>query len=183
MIDRIGNELIVASIVMHTNSVDRIAGELQYSPVLIINALYQAQRDGKIDYNEADKTFAINADVAVESLALTEQFIGNDPSLDVKKEIIQLIRNLNSTKVDMSAEELSTWLPGASATRLKMFAYTEPTLTTYELADPIDKESVYTFITLKENAGKQFGKNQFNKKKAAKHIKAATDRSETMSEQ
>ena len=73
----------------------------------------------------------------------------------------------------MSAEELSTWLPGASATRLKMFAYTENELATYELSDPKDKESTYTFITLKGNEDKLWGKKQFDVKKslATKHAK------------
>lgn len=173
MIDQIGNEMIVASMVMHTNNVDRIAAVLMYSPVLIINALYAAEDAGKIKYNEKAKTFSIYEDVEPSTLSITEHFLGNEPEIDVKEEIVQLIRNLNKDEKDMSAEELSTWIPGSTAERFKIFAYVTPELAMYEIADPKDKQSVYTFLTLKGNEDKLWGKKQFDSKKslAAKHAR------------
>jgi hypothetical protein len=175
MIDRIGNEMIVASLVLHTNSVDRIAGELQYNPVLVINALYRAEDQGKVKYDSKTKTFSIYEEVDVPNLAITENFLGHEEDIDVNEQIAQLIRNLNQDETDMSVEELVSWIPGSAPIKFKVFAYVHPELATYELTDPKDSKSVYTFVTLKENLGKNWGAKQFKAKSLVKqHIDATT---------
>lgn len=155
----IANEMLLAKEVMKTNSIDNIAAQLGYSPVLIINALYQGERDGKLVYNRKQQTLQASEGVDVEKLALGEGFttIGD---FDVSIELENLIRNLNGEGNDMSAEELMGWL-GISDVRIKMIALVNPNLAMYELTDLKDRKSTYTFITLKENEGKRWGDKQF----------------------
>lgn len=164
--DRIANELLIAREVMHTNNVDRIAEVLRYSPILIINALYEGERSGKLVYHRKQKTIDVGEGVEVKSLALTSEFMDAGSGINISEQIEQLIRNLNSDQTDMSAEELSTWLPGSSDVHVKMLAYVNPNLATYEFADPKDKESVYTFITLEENKLRRWGEKQFDSKRS-----------------
>jgi len=158
----IANEMLIAKEVMKTNSVDTIAAQLGYSPMLIINALYQGERDGKLTYNRKQKTFAATEGTDIAALAPGEEFlIAGD--FNVGEELEQLVRNLNSEQTDISAEELMGWL-GISDVRVKMMAFINPRLAMYDLADLKDRKSIYTFITLKENADKRWGETQFKAK-------------------
>lgn len=172
MLDYIANEMLIAKAVMQTNSLDRIAGELQYAPILISNALYDGERSGKLIFNRKSRTIEAGEDVEVQRLAVSPEFfgVGND-DINLPEQLELLIRNLNSDQIDMSVEELATWLPGFSPVKIKMMVYLNPVLTSYEVVDPGNKESVYTFISLAENATKLWGQKQFNKKtsKARRH--------------
>ena len=160
MIDQIANELMIASQLMHTNNVSRIAEQIGYRPMLIITALYRAGEQGKFTYNEKQDTMQICEGVELDDLALTEAMT----------ELIDLIEQfmfyLNAKEKDMSIEELQMLLAGVPDLHIKIAAHMSKKLTTYELAQPKDKKSVYTFITLKENVDKQWGKKQFDNTKS-----------------
>lgn len=161
----IDNEILIAGHVMHTNNVEAIAAELNYSPLLIINALYSAERAGKIAFDRKHKTFTVSEGVEVELLAPTDEFLNVGGGINLSDEVEALISNLNGDGKDMSAQELSLWIPGSSVVRVKMLALLNRNLTTYDMTDPKDRKSVYTFLTLKDNAAKQFGAKQFKKSK------------------
>lgn len=160
MIEQIGNELMLASQIMHTNNVSRIAEEIGYRPMLIIAALYKAGEQGKFTYNKKQDTMQIQEGVELDNLSLTEAMT----------ELIDLIEQfmvyMNAEEKDMSIEELQMLLAGVPILHIKIAAHMSKKLTTYELAQPKDKKSVYTFITLKENAEKQWGKKQFDASKS-----------------
>jgi hypothetical protein len=158
----IANEMLIAKEVMKTNSVDTVAAQLGYSPMLIVNALYQGERDGKLAYNRKQKTFTAAEGTEVSALSLGEEFT-TAGDFNIGAELAQLIANLNSEETDMSAEELMGWL-GISDVRVKMLAFVNSKLAMYDLADLKDRKSVYTFITLKENVDKRWGEKQFVQK-------------------
>ena len=74
----------------------------------------------------------------------------------------QFMRYMNAEEKDMSTAELVMWLGGVPELHIKMAVLLSDKLTTYEYTPPKDKKSVYTFITLKVNAEKQWGKKQFD---------------------
>lgn len=160
MIDQIANELMIASQIMHTNNVSRIAEEIGYRPMLIITALYRAEDMGKFTYNEKQDTIAIQEGVELDDLAVTEAM---SELIDLTE---QFMFYLNRKEKDMSIEELRMLLGGVPDLHIKIAVHMSKKLTSYELAQPGDKKSVYTFITLKENVEKQFGKKQFDVKKS-----------------
>lgn len=155
VIDSIANELVIASLVKHTNNVSALASELGYKPLLIMNALYDGDRSGKFKYDSKKDIITIDSEVEAEKLAVTESLS------DLREQIEQFIYNINLLEKDMSIEEMQMFLPGTPVLHIKMCIYTSEKLTTYDLADKKDKKSVYTFVTLKENADKQYGKKQF----------------------
>ena len=71
----------------------------------------------------------------------------------------------NRRETDMTIDELGVLLGGTPELHIKMAIATSPLLATYELTAPKDKKSVYTFVSLKENADKQWGKKQLVPKK------------------
>jgi hypothetical protein len=160
MIDQIANELMLSIMLMHTNNVSRIAEEIGYRPLLIITALYRGVEQGKLVYNKKQDTIQIQEGVEVDSLALTEAMT----------ELIDLVEQfmvyMNAEEKDMSLEELQMLLAGVPILHIKIAAHMSQKLTTYELAQPKDKKSVYTFITLKENVDNQWGKKQFDATKS-----------------
>ncbi len=159
MVDKIVNEIIIASQIMKTNSVSRIASELGYQPILIMNALFEGERQGKFVYVKKRDIIKIHESVEIELLTPTE-------GIEDSREMVELfIANENSIEVDMSFEELRGFIPMLPELHLKIALYTSKKLAHYDIADPKDKESVYTFYTLKENLDKKWGKKQFVEKK------------------
>ena len=160
MIDRIINEIIIASRIMKTNSVSTIASDLGYQPILIINALFKGERDGKWVYLKKKDIIKISEDVAVDSLVVTDGLI------ESREMIEEFIANENSIEVDMSFDELRGFIPMLPELHLKIALYTSDKIYEYEYADPKDKDSVYKFYTLAENKDKLWGAKQFNEDKS-----------------
>jgi hypothetical protein len=160
MIDQIANELMLSSMLMHTNNVSRIAEQIGYRPMLIITALYRAGDQGKFTYNKKQDTISISEDVSLGNLALTEAMTELTGLME------EFMLYLNREEKDMTVEEMQMLLAGVPDLHIKIAAYASDKLTTYELAQPKDKKSVYTFITLKENVDKQWGKKQFDNTKS-----------------
>lgn len=160
MIDKIVNEIIIASVIMKTNNLSAIAEQLGYQPILILNALFQGERDGKLLYIKKRDLIKIHEDVEVEKLAITEDLIASRDQIEL------FIANENGIEVDLAFEELRGFIPMLPELHLKIALYTSDKLAHYEIADPKDKESVYTFYTLKENADKYWGQKQFDAKKS-----------------
>ena len=167
VVQKIANEIILASQILHTNKVSKIAEELGYQPLLIINALYFGDRDGKFTYVKKKDIIKIDPEVVIGTLALTEGIS------DTREQIELFIEAQNSLEKDVAIDDLRGFLPSVPELHLKIAVETSTELATYEFADPKDKESVYTFITLKDNIDKKFGTRQFDETntKAARHAK------------
>lgn len=164
LIDQIANELIIASQIEHTNEVSKLAEKLGYQPILIMNALYAGEKTGKFKFIAKKDIIKIDGDVTVADLAVT------DGLSDSREQVELFIANLNDLEKDIWVDELHhSFIPGLAELHLKIAIYTSPKLTTYELSDPKDKESKYEFVTLVENADKQFGKKQFDYSKKKKN--------------
>lgn len=163
MIDQIANELIIASQVKHTNSVSALAADLGYQPILIMNALNSGEKAGKFSYIKKKDIIIIGEDVNIDTLAIS------DGLADSREQVEIFISDLNDLEKDIWIDELHhDFIPGLPELHLQIAIHTSKKLATYELSDPKDKKSKYTFITLKENLDKQFGKKQFETKKNGK---------------
>jgi hypothetical protein len=166
MLDQIANEMLIASHLLKTNNVSRIAEGLGYRPILIINALYRARESGKLTYDKKKDIITASEDVEIENLAVTEGMN------ELIEQIEVLAQFLAGEEKDMSIPEMQLLLGGTPELHIKLAVYASPRLTTYEIADPKDKKSVYTFVTLKENAAHKWGQKQFVSKasKVAKRV-------------
>lgn len=160
LLDQIGNELMIASQIMGTNNVSNIANEIGYRPIIIIASLYRANENGKFTYNEKRDTITISEDVNVDSLDVSETM------RDLIEILEQFFTYMNGQEKDMTIEELMMLLGGTPELHIKLAVRVSDKLTTYELTDPKDKKSSYTFVTLKENVDKEWGRKQFDAKKS-----------------
>lgn len=156
--DNITNEIIIMSTILKTNNVSRVAESVGYKPLLIMNALYKGNADGKISYNSKRDTFSISEDVVPEKLAITETMV------ELTEQVEMFIGYMNVEKKDITIDELQLFLAGTPEQYIKLAVFSSDKLASYELAQPGDKKSVYTFVTLKDNLAHQWGKKQFNNK-------------------
>lgn len=173
MLDQIANEIIIASRLEGSNNVQFLAESLGYKPMLIITALYRGVETGKFEYNQKKGIIKISEDVAVDGLAVTEGV----------QELASLIEDFityrNAEEKDDTIGDLWAFLGGVPELHVKIAVQSSSKLATYELLDPKDKKSSYTFVSLKENADKLWGQKAFKAKptgKAAKRAQAAVKR-------
>lgn len=173
MLDQIANEIIIASTLLKSNNVQFIAESLGYKPMLIITALFRGVEVGKFEYDQKKGIIKISPDVDVNSLSVTEGM----------NELTGLIEDFvtyrNAEEKDDTIGDLWAFLGGTPELHVQIAVHASPKLATYELIDPKDKESVYTFVTLKDNADKLWGQKAFKAKpkgKAAKRAQAAIKR-------
>src|SRR4051812_22928028 len=130
MIDKIVNEIMIASQIMKTNSVSTIANDLGYQPILIMNALFKGERDGKWVYVKKKDLIKISEDVEIESLVITDGLIESRDTVE------EFMANENSIEVDMTFEELHKFIPMLPELHLKIALFTSKKLYEYEYADP-----------------------------------------------
>ncbi len=134
-----------------------IGSELMYPPLFIINALDLGKKLGllKHDY-KTDEVEVIQG-------STTNTYMGAEVQ-DLMNAFVQKIGYENALGHDMNLGLLQQWCvgvrPSAAEMGLKRLIL-DGVLVTYDLADPKDKKSVYTFYTLKENEGEQWGTKQF----------------------
>lgn len=166
MIDQIVNEMLLASEELQTNKVSRIAEELGYQPILIMNALFKGERDGKFVYVKKRDIIRIADGIEFDKLQVT------DGVAESRAVVEEFIANENGIETDLTIDELRTFIPNLPELHLKLAVRTSDKLSRYDFADPKDKKSVYTFITLNENVDKKFGAKQFDETKENKFAKA-----------
>jgi hypothetical protein len=155
------------------DTVSEIAGRLMLSPLYIINALdegekmelFQRQRDKKGEVTEVLDTVA----------PIDWKNLGSDVAgADIQRlqgEILRAISTANANENDIEDGMLQAWCRGIKPSAVEMalrFLFQGGIIDNYELADPADKKSVYTFHTLRPNNENQWGKKQFKAKKEKK---------------
>lgn len=155
MIDEIVNELLVSTQLLTTNNVTRIATEIGYQPLLIMNALSEGNRRGAFKYDMKKDTIDPAEGIEFDKLALT------DGTRELGNQLAILISDLNSREQDIWIKRLSEFVPGVTELQLRLAVYSNPDITEYDAQDPRDKKSIYTFITRTDNADKLWGTKQF----------------------
>ena len=137
-------------------TISRIASELGYSPLFIIEALHLGEAHGDFKRDEENDTLV---DV---------KWLDRVSSSEQLDHIYESVRNVvyyfNEKEMDIEEGLMWQWLNGI---RPLMIEFTIDDLVMgnkiakYDLTDPKDAENVYTFLTLPENKDKQWGTKQF----------------------
>ena len=154
-------------------TVSELAGRLLLSPLYVINALdegekmelFQRQRDEKGVVTEVIDTIA-----PIDWKTIDTAVAGTDIQR-LQAEILRVISSANADENDVEDGTLQAWCRGIKPSAVEMalrFLFNGGIIDRYELADPSDKKSVYTFHSLRPNAENQWGKKQFKAKKAKK---------------
>lgn len=158
-------------------TVSELAGRLMLSPLYVINALdegekmelFQRQRDEKGVVTEVLDTIA-----PIDWKTLDGAVAGTDIQR-LQAEVLRAISSANADENDVEDGMLQAWCRGIKPSALEMalrFLYKSGIIDHYDLADPGDKKSIYTFHTLRPNVENQWGIKQFKAKKAKKEKKS-----------
>jgi hypothetical protein len=160
-IHEVAAELAQLHAVYPKASVSTLASNLGYQPLLIMNGLAYGNEIGLFHYKQKkDKIIK-----------------GKNPwQYEVSSYIRQLAYNVrvvvvreNNREMDVSLDMLeqswlTTTLPAHLKLAIRILEYSGEFIT-YELSDPDDLASLYTFITLKQNIDRNWGLKQFKQKK------------------
>lgn len=154
-------------------TISELASRLMLSPIFIINALDEAEkmelfRRTKNKKGELTEVLETMSPVDWESLEGPE--FGED-IMRLQEEMVRAVASANSDENDVESGTLQAWCRGIRPSAIEIaleFLYHKVILGRYELADPGDEKSVYTFYSLRVNVANKWGAKQFKKAKKAK---------------
>lgn len=138
----------------------KIAQELMYPPLFLINALDLGVSRGVLEHDYESDELKVVKEPASTHMGEEVNWLKN--ALEDK------VRYENDRENDLSLGLVQQWCTGVrpSAAELALRRLVlDRVLAEYELTDPKDKDSVYTFYTLIGNKDKQWGKKQFKSEK------------------
>lgn len=145
-------------------TISEIASELGFSPIFIINAIAEGERMELIkrtaNYND-DKLELITA----LDLENNGGFLFGEENSRLQREITQLLNDLAEKEEDIEHNQLAAWLRGVRPSGIEISLHVLKQLDiidSYQLADPKDPKSKYTFYTLMRNSKFRWGKKQFS---------------------
>lgn len=153
--DQILKQLMRASQLHPDFTVSEIAEHLGFPPLFIINALALGE--------ESDALQRILEDDKI-IVAEHAGFDYGDDITRLREEIMQLIQAQNAKETDVETGLVARWLTGVRPLSVELALdaiVKDGQLASYDLADPKDKKSVYTFLTMPENLEHKWGVKQF----------------------
>lgn len=143
------------------------------NPLQVINAMHEADRLGlgtvKYDKKGGDGIKSFQPE-EVPSSYVIEDYIIPDYIKTLASDIYIAVKGANSRDNDITRDIIHLWaggetLPPAILSMAVWYLESNSLIETYEQADPKDKKSVYTFLTLPENAGRELWRKQFKSTK------------------
>jgi hypothetical protein len=154
-------------------TISELAARLMFSPIFIINALDLAEQMELLQ-RKKDKKGGLTEILEAVVPFKWENLEGNEFGTDNKRvqdEILRAVASANVDENDVEDGTLQAWCRGLKPCEIELaitFLTRQNILADYELADPGDKKSVYTFHSLATNVSNQWGIKQFKAKKAKK---------------
>jgi hypothetical protein len=154
-------------------SVSELAGRLMLSPLYVINALDEGEKM-ELFQRQRDKKGAVTEVIDTISPIDWKNLEGDVAGSDIQRlqaEILRAINTANADENDIEDGMLQAWCRGIKPSAIEIalcFLFKGGLIDHYDLADPGDKKSVYTFHSLRPNAENQWGSKQFKKPKKEK---------------
>lgn len=159
--EQVANILAFYSYYHPKETVDDIALDFKLPAGLVVNGLYQGERLGLFT---AKKQGAAYKEIVVRTVPDDNSDFGQDLER-IKRNIYEVITNLNSDEEDITDENLFIWMGApliVTKTALQLLV-NEGNLKKYRATDPKDPKSKYYFYTLPENQDKLYGMKQFRR--------------------
>lgn len=165
-------EIALQIAIMHElhpkETISELAARLMYSPIFVINALDEGEKMELFGRVKGKDTLVSTCPVDYTTTLGTE--FGTEQTR-VQNEILRTIASANKDHDDVEDGTLNLWLRGVAPSQVEMAIHILKQLgfiSSYELVDPKDVKSKYTFYTLRINEGKDWGKKQFKTGKKEK---------------
>jgi hypothetical protein len=167
-------EIAMQIAVMHElypkDTISELAQRLMYSPIFVINALDEGEKMELFTrLKDEDK---IIASVPVDYTTMMGLEFGSEQTR-IQNEILRVIASANQDEQDVESGTLQMWLRGIRPGDVELALHILQKvdfIVQYDLANPKDLKTNYTFYCLRINEGKNWGLKQFkdltpNKKK------------------
>lgn len=151
-------------------TISELANRLMMSPILIINALEEGE-SMEFFVRKRDKKGNLTEELETVSPIDWGNMAGNEFGSEIvrfQNEILRAIASANSEKNDIEDGTLQAWCRGVKPCAIELalrYLQEQNIISNYQMADPSDKKSVYTFHTLKVNESEKWGSKQFKKGK------------------
>lgn len=159
----LANQLSVLAELHPEMTVSELAAALAISPIFVVNALAVGVREKMFEHDQPEDMIKITSPM---EFGKSIDIFG--PEIDrIAEEILVTIENLNVKEEDIEEGKLISWCRGIrpSAVEIALFALERTGyIAKYDLKDPKDEKSVYTFYTLPDNADNFWGLKQFKEK-------------------
>jgi hypothetical protein len=149
-------------------TISEIATRLMYSPLFIINALDEGEKMELFSRVKGEDTLIANAPVDYQSMLGLD--FGQE-NVRLQNEILRVIASANADKNDVEEGTLMNWCRGIKPADIEIALHVLKQvefIVSYELTDPKDKKSKYTFYSLRINEGNMWGTKQFKTAKKEK---------------
>lgn len=137
-----------------------IGKDLMYPPIFIINALDLGKKLGVLEHDYKSDVLKV-----LKEPVLT--FMGTEIAR-LMNAFEDKVKQLNGKEEDINLGLLQQWCMGVRPTAAELALrrlVLDGVLYEYDLKDPKDTKSVYTFYTLAENKDEQWGLKQFKETK------------------
>jgi DNA-binding MarR family transcriptional regulator len=152
-------------------TISDLAHRLMYSPVFVINALDEGEKMELFSRIKGEDKLIATTPVDYQTMMGLE--FGTEQTR-IQNELLRAIASANKDEDDVEEGTLQAWCRGIRPSDIELALHTLQKIdfvSKYELANPKDKESKYTFYTLRINEGKEWGLKQFKDLKPAKKKK------------
>lgn len=158
-------EIAMQIAVMHElhpkETISELADRLMYSPIFIINALDEG--DKMELFTRVKNTDTLVATSPIDYSTVMGMEFGTE-NVRIQNEILRVIGSANNDKMDVEDGTLHLWLRGIRPSEVEIALHILQKMdfvTKYELSNPADKKTKYSFYTLRINEGKKWGAKQF----------------------
>lgn len=156
---QIARQLAILNEMHPKQSIKQLAGRLGFSPIYIINALDEGERMGLFTRNKK------NSSIKNHQIELNYQDLDlGDDITQILMAIERVIGDANDDEQDVESKTLEFWCVGINPAITEMCIYIlkeANIIAEYELSDPKDEKSKYTFYSLYGNEQNKWGKKQF----------------------
>jgi len=163
-------QIVVMKEMHPKDTISKLAERLMFSPIFMINALDEGEKLGLFSrIKDEDQLTTV---VPIKYSILMGLEFGKE-NFRIQNELVRVIASANKDKSDVESGTLDFWTRGIRPADLEIALHVLRKvgfIAKYDLVNPKDKDSTYTFYTMRVNEGKEWGKKQFtaDKKKKGK---------------
>lgn len=160
-------------------SMSQIAKAIGWAPLFLMNALEEGQAMELFTFNREEDTITLTIS---DPLNGSNMYSMGDEVARLTDEILYAVATANKLEQDISLEQLQwAWLSGMPPAHIELAVAglkSADLIREYQLNDPFDEESIYTFFSLSGNEENKWGSKQFKPRSKASKKRQKKQRGE-----
>lgn len=166
--EQLARQIAVYSVLSKTKKVSSIAEAIGLSPLQVTNAIFAGEKHGFFTVKRDKRQTIDKIEVSTEQfddIALIPSNFGEAVE-NLCGQIVEFVENRNAVERDVEETTviMLARVPDVMITVALEVVKNSGAVHVYQYTDPLDKDSVYTYLTLPENKDKGWHKKDFKKK-------------------